>query len=93
MNTYDARHLRLLRLISVEDWPAIAVTDLDELRTLSVCGYIEVSSARRDSHQITLKPEGRHYMTHLLKLEAIGNGGCYQSGQIFQPLMSSAEAR
>lgn len=92
MNTYDARHLRLLRLISVGDWPAIVVTDLDELRTLSVCGYIDVSSTRSDSHRITLKPEGRHYMNHLLKLEAIGNGGAYQSSQIFQPLMS-AEAR
>lgn len=93
MNTYDARHLRLLRLISVGDWPAIVVTDLDELRTLSICGYIEVSSSRSDSHGITLKPEGRHYMNHLLKLEAIGNEGAYSSSQIFQPLMSSAGAR
>lgn len=92
MNTYDAKHLRLLKLIAAGDWHSIAITDLEELRTLSVCGYIEVSSSRSDSHNITLLAEGLNYLGHLLKLEVMGSAGASQSSPVFQPLASSIRA-
>jgi hypothetical protein len=93
MNTYDQKHLRLLTLISAGDWPSIVIADLDEIRTLSVCGYIQVSANRSESHQITLLPEGRDYLEHLLKLKASENDGAYQPTHASPALKPSAAAR
>lgn len=69
MKACDEKHLRLLTLISVGDWHAIVVPDLDVLRALAVSGYIQISSARHERHQISLLPKGQSYLRRLQQLK------------------------
>lgn len=70
MKAYEEKEFRVLKLISIGNWHAIVIAEVEVLRTLVVSGYIQVSSARNEGHQVTLLPKGRHYLEQLHQLSA-----------------------
>lgn len=70
MKTYEEKELRVLKLISMGNWQAIVIADMEVLRTLAVSGHIQISSARDEGHQVTLLPKGGRYLEQLHQLSA-----------------------
>ena len=69
MNSYDARHLRLLNLIEARRWSEIGQDDLPELKVLMVCNYVALTDAAGKEPEITLNAEGQDYFQHLSRLQ------------------------
>ncbi|WP_225772270.1 hypothetical protein [Pseudomonas sp. Marseille-Q5115] len=69
MNSYDERHLKILRVIAASDWDALGEADLDEIRTLMVCGYIYLRRLKDGRDVLALRPDGKHYMERLQQLQ------------------------
>lgn len=70
MKAYEEKEFRVLKLVSMGNWHAIVIADVEVLRTLAVFGHIQISSARNEGHQVTLLPKGRHYLERLHQLSA-----------------------
>lgn len=69
MNTYDAKHLRLLNLIQAQHWAGIGDAEIQELRVLIACKYVTVTDRVGQVPMIKLTPGGRHYHHRLSELE------------------------
>ncbi|MBA1290546.1 hypothetical protein [Pseudomonas japonica] len=69
MNSYDERHLKILRVIAAGNWDALGEADVDEIRTLMVCGYIYLRRLKEDRDVLALRPDGKHYMERLQQLQ------------------------
>jgi len=69
MNSYDERHLKMLRVIAAGDWDALGEADVDEVRTLMVCGYIYLRRLKDGRDMLALRPDGKHYMERLQQLQ------------------------
>ena len=67
---YEEKEFRVLKLVSMGNWHAIVIAEVEVLRTLAVSGHIQISSARNEGHQITLLPKRRHYLERLHQLSA-----------------------
>lgn len=76
MNTYDQKHLDLLKLIQSGQWRDIPEWDANELQVLVACKYVIIKRGERGLPQITLNPEGRHYLERLSGIKAMS----FQSG-------------
>lgn len=70
MNTYDAKHLHLLSLIQGRRWAEITQDDIHELNVLITCKYIMVKSLSGHVPDMTLNPEGVHYLRRLCELNS-----------------------
>lgn len=70
MKAYEEKELRVLKLISMGNWQAIVIADVEVLRTLAVSGHIQISAARNEGRQVTLLPKGRNYLEQLHQLSA-----------------------
>ncbi|MBA1290571.1 hypothetical protein [Pseudomonas japonica] len=70
MNSYDEKHLKLLKLIAAGDWKRIEALDVEEVRTLLVCGYIQLRRLQDGGEELAMHPEGYHYMERLQALKA-----------------------
>lgn len=69
MNSYDERHLYILRVIAAGNWDALDEGDVDEIRTLMVCGYIYLRRLKDGRDVLALRPDGKHYMERLQQLQ------------------------
>lgn len=69
MNTYDAKHLRLLNLIQAQQWADIGDAEIQELRVLIACKYVTVTDRVGQIPMIKLTPGGHHYHARLSELE------------------------
>lgn len=69
MNSYDAKHLRLLKLIEARRWSELSQDDLPELKVLMVCNYVALTDSTGKDPVITLNPEGQDYFQHLSRLK------------------------
>ncbi|WPP02410.1 hypothetical protein SFA35_25805 (plasmid) [Pseudomonas sp. HR96] len=69
MNTYDARHLRVMSLIKAQRWVDIDEGDIQELRVLIACKYVVVTKRTGQIPMIEVTPDGQHYHARLAELE------------------------
>lgn len=68
MNTYDHKHLILLRQIAAGNWLGIPEEDVSELKVLMVCKYVRIEKDSRGCDQVVITTEGSHYFHHLSDL-------------------------
>ncbi len=71
MNSYDQKHLELLKLIHSGQWQTIPDGDANELQVLVACKYVVINSGAQGQAQITLNPEGQRYLDRLCGLQAM----------------------
>jgi hypothetical protein len=71
MNTYDQKHLELLKLIHSGQWRDICDADANELQVLVACKYVVINSGAPGRAQIRLSPAGQHYLERLSGLKAM----------------------
>lgn len=71
MNSYDQKHLELLKLIHSGQWRDIPDADANELQVLVACKYVTIHSGGARLAQVRLSPEGQHYLERLSGLRAM----------------------